>query len=219
MRTVANAARGRKIGAPATSTAKISREDGAPVRCRGRSGGACLGGARAIVACSEISPTTFGNPNTLDRKSIPGEGGVEELVCSGGDAGDGGGFDGGCPSFATDIYPYLAAAGPWRCADKACHGGASAPPIDGTNAAACLASLKKISVKTAPYVPYPCLLTQTRAVPPSAVQGTADPAHLGGYLDRAATEFRFADYAADVSATNLGERGIVVREQYRSIPN
>ena len=51
------------------------------------------------------------------------------------------------------------------------------------------------------------------------VQGTADPAHLGGYLDRAATEFRFADYAADVSATNLGERGIVVREQYRSIPN
>lgn len=111
-----------------------------------------LGGARAIVACSEISPTTFGNPNTLDRKSIPGEGGVEELVCSSGDAGDGGGFDGGCPSFATDIYPYLAAAGPWRCADKACHGGARAPPIDGTNAAACLASLKKISVKTSPYV-------------------------------------------------------------------
>jgi hypothetical protein len=57
------------------------------------------------------------------------------------------------------------------------------------------------------------------AGPPSAVQGSADAAHLGGYLDRAATEFRFADYAADVSATNLGERGIVVREQYRSIPN
>jgi hypothetical protein len=56
--------------------------------------------------------------------------------------------------------------------------------------------------------------------PPTTVQGTPSPAHLsGGYLNRAATEFRFADYAADVSATNLGEQGIVVREQYRSIPN
>ena len=57
------------------------------------------------------------------------------------------------------------------------------------------------------------------AGPPSTVQCTADSAHLGGYLDRAATEFRFADYAADVSATNLGDRGVVVREQYRSIPD
>jgi hypothetical protein len=57
------------------------------------------------------------------------------------------------------------------------------------------------------------------AGPPSTVRGTADSAHLGGYLDRAATEFRFADYAADVSATNLGDRGVVIREQYRSIPN
>lgn len=57
------------------------------------------------------------------------------------------------------------------------------------------------------------------AGPPSTVQGTASPAKLGGYLDRASTEFRFADYAADVSATNLGEQGVVVREQYRSIPN
>jgi hypothetical protein len=57
------------------------------------------------------------------------------------------------------------------------------------------------------------------AGPPTTVRGTADSAHLGGYLDRVATEFRFADYAADVSATNLGERGVVIREQYRSIPN
>ena len=60
----------------------------------------------------------------------------------------------------------------------------------------------------------------TRAAgPPSTVRGTPDATHLGGYLDRAAAEFRFADYAADVSATNLGDRGVVVREQYRSIPN
>jgi len=57
------------------------------------------------------------------------------------------------------------------------------------------------------------------AGPPSTVQGSASPQHLSGYLNRAATEFRFADYAADVSATNLGAQGVVVREQYRSIPN
>ena len=79
---------------------------------------------------------------------------------------------------------------------------------DGTDGAKAAAVLTSISGRIA-----------REAGPPSTVQGTADPAHLGGYLDRAATEFRFADYAADVSATNLGERGIVVREQYRSIPN
>jgi hypothetical protein len=111
-----------------------------------------LVGVRALVACSEITPTTFGNPNTLDRKNLPGEGGVEQLVCSGDASVDGGGFDGGCPSFATDIYPYFTAAGTWRCSDKGCHGGATAPAIDGTNAAACLASLKKINVKNVPYL-------------------------------------------------------------------
>ncbi len=112
-----------------------------------------LVGVRAVVACSEITPTTFGNPNTLDRKSIPGEGGTEQLVCSVDGGGDAGRFDGGCPSFATDIYPYLAAAGTWRCSDATCHGGATLPAVDGTSAAACLASLKKITVKNAPYVP------------------------------------------------------------------
>ncbi len=57
------------------------------------------------------------------------------------------------------------------------------------------------------------------AGPPQTMRGTADAAHLGSYLDRAAAEFRFADYAADVSATNFGGRGVVIREQYRSIPN
>jgi hypothetical protein len=109
-----------------------------------------LGGMRAIVACSEITPTDYGNPNTLDRKSVPGEGGVEQLVCTGVDGGET--FDGGCPSFATDIYPSVVAAGTWRCADKTCHGGASAPPIDTTNATACLASLRKISVTGSPYL-------------------------------------------------------------------
>ena len=110
-----------------------------------------LAGVRALVACTEITPTTFGNPNTLDRKSLPGEGGVEQVVCGGGDGG-GSTFDGGCPSFATDIYPYFTPAGTWHCSDKACHGGTTAPVIDGANAAGCLTSLKKITVQTIPYV-------------------------------------------------------------------
>ena len=109
-------------------------------------------GVRALVACSEITPTTFGNPNTLDRKNLPGEGGVEQLVCASDGGAEGGTFDGGCPSFATDIYPYLTPAGAWRCSDKACHGGMTAPAIDGTSAAACLGSLKKITVKNTPYL-------------------------------------------------------------------
>ena len=113
-------------------------------------GALALGGMRALVACSEITPTSYGNPNTLDRKSVPGEGVVEQLVCSGVDGGET--FDGGCPSFATDIYPSLMATGTWRCSDKTCHGGASAPPIDPTSAATCLASLKKITVKGSPYL-------------------------------------------------------------------
>jgi hypothetical protein len=109
-----------------------------------------LTGARIIVACSEITPTTYGNPNSLDRKNVPGEGGVEQLVCSGGDGGEA--FDGGCPSFATDIYPYFVATGTWHCSDKTCHGGGSPPPIDITAAPACLASLKKITVTGKPYL-------------------------------------------------------------------
>ncbi len=79
---------------------------------------------------------------------------------------------------------------------------------DGTNGEKAAAVLTTITAQIA-----------REAGPPSTVQGTASPAHLAGYLNRAGTEFRFANYAADVSATNLGEQGVVVREQYRSIPN
>lgn len=105
------------------------------------------------ASCTEPPATAYGNPNTLDRENLPGEGGVEALSCTG--AGGEGGtvtLDGGCPSWATDIYPYFQAAGKWRCADNACHGGATAPPISDTNAAASLASLKAITVAKLPYV-------------------------------------------------------------------
>lgn len=113
-----------------------------------------MGGVVALaVSCAEPPATAYGNPNTLSRDNIPGEGGVEALVCGGGDGGaDGGSFDGGCPSFATDIFPYFTAGGTWRCADKACHNGATPPPIVDTSAAACLDSLKKITVAKVPYL-------------------------------------------------------------------
>ncbi len=113
-----------------------------------------LSGIVALASsCSEPPATAFGNPNTLDRGNLPGEGGVEALSCSGDGGKEGGStFDGGCPSFATDIYPYFAAAGTWRCADKACHGGTQEPAIADGTPAACLASLKKITVAKLPYL-------------------------------------------------------------------
>jgi hypothetical protein len=54
---------------------------------------------------------------------------------------------------------------------------------------------------------------------PTAMRGT----HSGEWMStpnrQIAEEFRFTDYAADLTATNFGERGVVIREQYRSIPN
>jgi hypothetical protein len=53
---------------------------------------------------------------------------------------------------------------------------------------------------------------------PSARHGNAAPESLGsGHLMHADAEYRFADYAVDVSVTNFGDDGIVVREQFRSL--
>jgi hypothetical protein len=42
-------------------------------------------------------------------------------------------------------------------------------------------------------------------------------AALATLYAQSTVEYRFLDYAADVSATNFGEVGVVVREQYRAI--
>jgi hypothetical protein len=97
----------------------------------------------ASTGCNEPPATNYGNPNTLDRKNLPGEGGVEPLVCS---ADAAAGFDGGCPSFAQDIFPYFKADGKWRCADAQCHGGKSLPEISDESPEACLASLRAATV-------------------------------------------------------------------------
>lgn len=55
---------------------------------------------------------------------------------------------------------------------------------------------------------------------PTKTSGERTGAYLtGAPFAQTAIEYRFADYAADVSATNFGDRGVVVREQYRAIPN
>ena len=55
--------------------------------------------------------------------------------------------------------------------------------------------------------------------PPSETTGEATATYLEAEpLRRAAIAYRFRDYAADVSAVNHAASGVVVREQYRSIP-
>lgn len=44
------------------------------------------------------------------------------------------------------------------------------------------------------------------------------PETLAEPFSRAAFEYRFRDLAVDLTVTNLGDRGVVVREQYRAIP-
>jgi hypothetical protein len=105
-----------------------------------------------VASCNEPAATPYGNPNTLDRRSLPGEGGAEPLSCTG-DAAVGKFEGGSCPSFANDIFPLLAPAGPWKCSDTTCHGGVQAPSIKGGSAAECYASLQQVTVAGKPYIP------------------------------------------------------------------
>jgi hypothetical protein len=107
-----------------------------------------------VVGCSEVVPTSYGNPNTLDRKNLPGEGGVEPLNCAAAAAdGGGGGADAGCPSFRDDIYPLVKNTGPWKCSDAKCHATAQQPIINVATAEECLVSLQQIKLLNRAYVP------------------------------------------------------------------
>jgi hypothetical protein len=53
---------------------------------------------------------------------------------------------------------------------------------------------------------------------PTKAHGETTGAYLAGELHQASAEFRFSDYAADVSATHTLDEGVMVRMQYRSIP-
>lgn len=55
--------------------------------------------------------------------------------------------------------------------------------------------------------------------PPADTSGEATATYLeAAALRRAAITYRFRDFAADVSAVNQAPNGVVLREQYRSIP-
>jgi hypothetical protein len=50
------------------------------------------------------------------------------------------------------------------------------------------------------------------------VNGESSATYLASVaLAQTSLEYRFADYAVDVTATNFGERGVIVREQYRAL--
>jgi hypothetical protein len=120
----------------------------------GAVGGLCaVSLAIHVASCTAAeTDTTYGNPNVLDRNSIPGEGGAAPLSC-GAEGGTVKKYDGGaCPSFAADIFPYFQATGKWRCSDAPCHGGATAPSIDGKSAASCLVSLQAVTVAGRAYL-------------------------------------------------------------------
>jgi hypothetical protein len=109
----------------------------------------------AMYACT-VPTTNYGNPNGLDRRSIPGEGGVEELACTG-DAsvsGEGGGAGGCAVSFSKDIYPLFAATGEWQCSSADCHGaGKQDPALDGKTASEMYTQLQAVIVANLPYLP------------------------------------------------------------------
>ena len=108
-----------------------------------------------VVGCSEPAQPSYGNPNTLDRKNLPGEGGAAPLSCSALAADGGGGGDAGCPSFRKDIYPLMTNTGPWKCSDGKCHAPptSQAPLIDMSTPEACLNALQQIKVLGRQYVP------------------------------------------------------------------
>ncbi len=105
-----------------------------------------------VAGCSEPAATSYGNPNTLDRKNLPGEGGVEPLNCSADDGGGGG--DAGCPSFRQDIFPLIVNSGPWKCSEgPTCHATVQQPIIKIDTPENCLQSLKQATVLGRAYVP------------------------------------------------------------------
>jgi hypothetical protein len=55
---------------------------------------------------------------------------------------------------------------------------------------------------------------------PHRITGTASAEYLaGGYLRTATYAYKFHDYMAQVTATNVGKSGVLVRQHYMSIPD
>jgi len=113
-------------------------------------------------ACSTPS-TNYGNPNALDRRTIPGDGGTEELICSTDGGTDARAGDGGCStSWSRDLYPQFLETGAWKCSSAQCHGKAANPPapaLNGRTPSEVLAQMRQATVQVGgapvPYIPRP----------------------------------------------------------------
>jgi hypothetical protein len=117
--------------------------------------------ASAIVgaaACSSEPSTKYGNPGALKKDNLPGEAGIEPLVCGadgGGDAGTGGGPDACAVSWKNDIWANMVNAKAWQCATGACHApGNTQPAIDPMDSNAALTSLKGYKLMSKPTLNY-----------------------------------------------------------------
>jgi hypothetical protein len=63
-------------------------------------------------------------------------------------------------------------------------------------------------------------LVRVLGAPPTSTSGDRTSTYLtSAPMVQSGLEYRFRDLAVDVSATNFGDRGVIVREQYRSIPD
>ncbi len=117
--------------------------------------GAIVGAA----ACSSEPATKYGTPGNLKKDNLPGEAGIEPLVCSGeggiSDAGGGGTGDACAVSWSKDIFPNMVGTKGWQCATAACHApGNTDPPIDPANPGAALTSLKGHKLASKPTLNY-----------------------------------------------------------------
>jgi hypothetical protein len=58
----------------------------------------------------------------------------------------------------------------------------------------------------------------TQVGQPTASRGARTATELNQYLGRAVVEYRYRGYVAQLSAFNVGKRGVLVREQYQWLP-
>ncbi len=124
------------------------------VRCYWAGGAGFLVASMAPRTCPRRGATSQSARTTETRAFSAARNGRETPAPSPplhGDASAGGSFD-VCPTFAAAHFPYVRGEVKWKCADRACHGGTTAPPIDGADPAACLATLKAITMGGKGYV-------------------------------------------------------------------
>ncbi len=107
------------------------------------------------ASCSSEPATKYGTPGNLKKDNLPGEAGIEPLVC-GAEAGAApSGPDACAVSWSKDLFPNMVDPKGWQCATAACHApGNTAPPIDPANAGAALTSLKGHKLASKPALNY-----------------------------------------------------------------